>query len=374
LQQPLVSVVIPNFNYARFLGLAIDSALGQTHGNIEVIVVDDGSTDTSRTVIEAYGERIRSVFKTNGGPTSCCNAGFAVARGDIILFLDADDMLRPQAIECVAAAMTQGVSAVQVPVMTVDGEGRPLGSVLPLLPKDWTPAHIRRTVMRAGFYPYPPTSGNAYAKWFLDRVMPLSGERFPLGLDGVLNGAAVLHGDVVVLRDPLVCYRFHGNNIAAAIDVPPERLNFYVSLDLPRNEFLVEEARRLGIKLTPRIVERGFYFAQYRLASRKLRPDLHPIKDDSLLRVVSRFLEAAAVAPDRLLRRVLIAGWGLAVALAPRRLARSLVSLRFSAAARPRGLDAVFRCLGLVRRTKRARAAGAETELADAGRPISSQG
>ena len=63
---PLVSIVISSFNYARFLAFSIDSALNQTYGNIEVIVVDDGSTDASRTVIARYGERIRVVLKPNG--------------------------------------------------------------------------------------------------------------------------------------------------------------------------------------------------------------------------------------------------------------------------------------------------------------------
>jgi glycosyltransferase involved in cell wall biosynthesis len=347
---PLVSIVISSFNYARFLSFAIDSALGQTYGNIEVIVVDDGSTDASRAIIARYGARIHAVLKPNGGETSACNAGFAVARGDIVLFLDSDDVLEAPAIDRIVAAMGPGVSAVQVSVTAVDSGGRPIGSVLPVLPRDWTPAHIRRAVMRAGVYPYPPTSGNAYGRWFLDRMMPMPPDRIPRALDGVLNGAAALHGDVVVLREPLVSYRVHGANMAADTAVPAERWNFYVSLDLQRNAFLLEEAQRLGLKLTARTFERAFYFAQYRLASRKLRPDLHPIAGDTLARATIRFLEAVAVAPDSALRRVLLLAWGIAVALAPRPLANRLVSLRFSSRARSQRLDSVLKRLSLVRR------------------------
>jgi hypothetical protein len=207
-------------------------------------------------------------------------------------------------------------------------------------------------VRRSGIYPYPPTSGNAYAKWFLDRVMPVSAERVPRGLDGVLNGLAPLHGDVVALREPLAGYRYHDENMGAATELRPERLSYYVALDLPRNDLLLEEARRTGFPLSARVVERGFYFAQYRLVSCKLRPDLHPIDGDTLPRATWRFLEAAAVAPDNPLRRALVAAWGLAVALAPRAIALHLAALRFSSHARPKALDALLHRLGLVRRTQ----------------------
>src|SRR5262245_34856310 len=92
------SIVISNYNYARFLGHAIDSALGQTWPETEVIVVDDGSTDESHQVIADYGSRIVPVLKHNGGMASTQNAGFAASHGDVILFLDADDALLPTTV------------------------------------------------------------------------------------------------------------------------------------------------------------------------------------------------------------------------------------------------------------------------------------
>ena len=73
----LVSIVIPNYNYGQYLRFAIDSALAQTYSPVEVIVVDDGSTDDSREVIESYGERIGPIIKANGGHGSALNAGYA---------------------------------------------------------------------------------------------------------------------------------------------------------------------------------------------------------------------------------------------------------------------------------------------------------
>src|SRR5687768_5094018 len=95
---PLVSIIIDNFNYGRFLAEAIDSALAQTHGETEVIVVDDGSTDDSRAIIARYGERVRSVLKENGGQASALNAGYRISRGEVVLFLDSDDVLFPGAL------------------------------------------------------------------------------------------------------------------------------------------------------------------------------------------------------------------------------------------------------------------------------------
>src|SRR5689334_397670 len=91
----LVSVVIPNFNYARYVAQAIESALSLDWPHVEVIVVDDGSTDESREVIERYRERVTIIHQANGGQIAACNAGFARVRGDAVIFLDSDDVLHP---------------------------------------------------------------------------------------------------------------------------------------------------------------------------------------------------------------------------------------------------------------------------------------
>jgi glycosyltransferase involved in cell wall biosynthesis len=95
----LVSIIINNYNYAKFLSEAIDSALDQTYHSYEVIVVDDGSTDDSREIIESYKKKVISILKPNGGQASAFNAGFAASKGDIICFLDSDDKFLPEKIE-----------------------------------------------------------------------------------------------------------------------------------------------------------------------------------------------------------------------------------------------------------------------------------
>src|SRR6185503_17693345 len=98
-ERPLISIIINNYNYGRFLSDAIDSALQQTYKNIEVIVVDDGSTDHSREIMANYGNTIISILKENGGQGSAYNAGFLVSHGTFICNLDADDTLLPTAME-----------------------------------------------------------------------------------------------------------------------------------------------------------------------------------------------------------------------------------------------------------------------------------
>ncbi len=94
----LVSIIITNRNYGEYIGQAIDSALNQTYTPIEVIVVDDGSEDDSREIIAGFGTKVRSIHKEWQGQCSCFNAGFAKSSGDLVIFLDADDMLMPDAV------------------------------------------------------------------------------------------------------------------------------------------------------------------------------------------------------------------------------------------------------------------------------------
>src|SRR5262245_46484951 len=94
-----VSVIIPCYRQGRYLAQAIDSCLAQTHPDVEVIVVNDGSDDNTDEVARGYGDRIRYIPKRNGGVSAARNSGIAVATGRYLKFLDADDHLAPQQIE-----------------------------------------------------------------------------------------------------------------------------------------------------------------------------------------------------------------------------------------------------------------------------------
>lgn len=100
----MVSVIIPCFRQGHLLGQAIDSALGQTHPAVEVIVVNDGSDDDTDTVVRGYGSRVRYLERANGGVSAARNAGAAAAAGKFLLFLDADDLLHRDAVARLVAA------------------------------------------------------------------------------------------------------------------------------------------------------------------------------------------------------------------------------------------------------------------------------
>jgi len=106
-KEPLVSILINNYNYGRFLQQAIDSALNQTYSHFEIIVVDDGSSDNSQEIIMTYGDKIIPIFQENGGQASAFNAGFAASRGEVICFLDADDIFSPEKATEIARTFTE---------------------------------------------------------------------------------------------------------------------------------------------------------------------------------------------------------------------------------------------------------------------------
>jgi glycosyltransferase involved in cell wall biosynthesis len=96
---PLVSVVVPVYNGERYLRQALESALGQTYRSLEIVVVDDGSTDGSPQLIASFGSRLRSLRQANGGVALARNSGIRAAHGELIAFLDQDDWWMPEKIE-----------------------------------------------------------------------------------------------------------------------------------------------------------------------------------------------------------------------------------------------------------------------------------
>ncbi len=163
-QLPLVSIIINNYNYGCFLKEAIDSALNQTYLHVEVIVVDDGSTDNSQEVITSYGNRIIPVLKENGGQASAINAGFAVIKGEIAIFLDADDVLLPDIVQRVVAVFQArpGLVKVQYRLQVINVLGEVAGEVFPSS-RYMLSGDLRQRILKFHGYTWPNTSGNAFA-------------------------------------------------------------------------------------------------------------------------------------------------------------------------------------------------------------------
>jgi glycosyltransferase involved in cell wall biosynthesis len=214
---PLVSVVVTSFNYERFVADAIDSALEQTYPNVEVIVVDDGSDDGSRDVIAGYGGDVTSVFQDNRGQGAAFSAGFARARGEVVHFLDSDDTLLPETFERVVPCFDDaGVVKAHWPLWVIDDAGDRTGGIKePRLPDgDLRGAVEQYGPMTERTLPSAPTSGNAYRREFLERVMPVP-DAYRISPDAYLFGLAPAFGSVRAFETPLGCWRFHGLNASA---------------------------------------------------------------------------------------------------------------------------------------------------------------
>jgi glycosyltransferase involved in cell wall biosynthesis len=240
----VISVVISSFNYRHFLPRAIESALAQT--GAEVIVVDDGSTDGSREVIERYEGRVDAIFKGNGGQASALNAGFARCRGDGVIFLDSDDALLPGAAELVAAALADpSVAKVQWPALEVDEGGAPTGRTAPAVPLSG--GDQRDRVLAAGPYGYhwPPTSANAWSRRVLEQILPMPEAHFRTCPDLYLAALAPLHGRVASLSDPLSVWRKHGANFSWRDDFS-RRLRQGIERDELTMTMLARHAEQLG--------------------------------------------------------------------------------------------------------------------------------
>ena len=206
---PRVSIVINNHDYADYLGAAIASALEQTRPAHEVIVVDDGSTDGSREVIARF-PAIRPVLKQNGGQASALNAGFGAATGDLVVFLDADDRLLPEAVETLAAQGLEGVARLSFGLETIDESGHPTG----LFPMSRLAASgdVRGALLAEGFLRMMPTSGNAFPRATLDRLLPIPEAPWRISADVYLVYGASFLGEARHLGRPLGQYRLHGRN------------------------------------------------------------------------------------------------------------------------------------------------------------------
>lgn len=348
--EPLVSVIVNNYNHERYVGQAIDSALGQSWPRTEVIIVDDGSTDRSREVIAGYGDRIRVVLKENGGQTSALNAGLPAAHGDLVAFLDADDVLHADMLErAVGAFRTVPAAAMcQFRMRAVDANLAPVGSLVPpvhvqLVDGD-AAADVRSWRVASGF---APTSGLVFARPVLQVLMPLPVHRFAFGPDFPLVRGAALLGPIVGIDEMRVDYRSHGGNDSHRQDIAPDKLRASIRRSFDTAEFLAELTTRLGLPvLEAGAVHRDPILVSQRLASLRLDRGAHPVPGDTRRGLATLGLRAVAGRRDLgTPARVVHGLWFLFVAAAPGRLAILAATLLLHPLSRGRWLAGVDRLL-----------------------------
>jgi hypothetical protein len=326
-----IDVVIDNYNYGRFLGDAIASARAQTHPAVNLIVVDDGSTDDSRQLLEGLDDGVTVVLKENGGQASALNAGLERCSGDVVVFLDADDLLKPEAAARIAAAFAgpEPPARVQFRMDVIDAAGEPTGELKPFAHLPMPSGDLRREELSYSFdLGWMPTSANAFRADVLQRICPIPEGDYRILADWYLVHLSTLLGRIVSIDEVCASYRVHGENNFEheSAELNLDRLRNNIRLARPTEESLARLADEVGLQRPPQIV--SVADLGNRMISLKLEPDLHPIASDSLrglLRKASRAVPRRHdVSPAM---RAMFAGWFAAMALAPRRLARQLALL-----------------------------------------------
>lgn len=326
----LFSIVINNYNYGAYIGQAIESALNQTYQPLEVIVVDDGSTDDSRAVITSFGARIRTLFQENAGQNAACNAGWREAKGGYILFLDADDVLLPDAAEkCVTALKGMDLAKVQFLMQRVDAALNPLDGVMPVYGlKGNTP---RKDIALWGHYKTAPMSANAYSRTFLELVMPapeFRDEPYYMWLDTYLAQIAGLMDKVASIHEPLALYRIHGKNYSNAGDaLSLAKLRRLFMNDVLREQYQNPWAEKLGLALKPDRIRFCPHVTKQRFLSYRIEPESHPLAQDSYCYLLAAGLISAIRFPYLSpFKRIVVFFGFLALGLLPRSILQKNIS------------------------------------------------
>jgi hypothetical protein len=348
--RPLVSIVVDNYNYARFLPRSIGSALGQTYDRVEVVVVDDASTDGSADVIRGFGSRVVPVLKAeNSGLGAAFNSGFAASRGDIVMFLDADDYLYPDAARKVVKAWTPKTAQAQFRLDLVDAWGQVLDSY-PAVEVAFDSGNVVPLLLSRGRYQATVTSGTAFSRAALQAILPVPEEAFRQGADGYLVTVAPFHGEVVSIDERLGAFVRHGGNHSVFQNQLVNQLHWQMEHDAARHSALEATAWAMGLRMRPNPGLRDLSHLENRIALRCLDPA------DTTRPALSRPSLAAhgvlAVLRTRLplRRRAVLAAWFVAVGLLPRAAASHLVNWRLVKNSRPAAID---RLLGKLRRATR---------------------
>lgn len=218
-KQHRVSVIIPTFNHAQYLGEAIESVISQDYPDKEVIVVNDGSTDNTKEVSSRYREKIICIEQPNGGCASARNAGLNVATGEYIAFLDSDDSLLPGSLLIRAQHLDDNpdVGFVCGDVIEVSGEREQGLKSLRIKPPK-KPENFRWETIE-----YCATSSSVMARRTYFETVGNFEPILRQGQDWHMWVRLALHTNMVYLPVPLTRYRIHQSNVTLDVD----RVNHY---------------------------------------------------------------------------------------------------------------------------------------------------
>ncbi|MDR9828623.1 glycosyltransferase [Vibrio sp. FNV 38] len=337
---PKVSVVITSYNYQKYIATSIESVLTQDYPNIELIVVDDCSSDDSQTIISRYKNKIVACFQdVNQGHGAAFNRGFAQASGDLVMFLDADDFLLPGGLSAAIKAFPADSSVCQFRMALVDADGKAYDIYpKPELEFD-TAQRAENKLLHCGYYQTTVTSGLVFSRTYLEQVLPMPSEDFRQGGDGYLVSLAPLYGMVSSSALQLSGYRQHGDNHSSFTNQLLKRARWRIEHNRKRHKAILSSAQ-----IQNRIIEDDFYLNDTGLLSEymclRLFDDNSRTKDiHSALQHRLGISKLAVKNLDRenvsLSNKCILALWWLSLALLPKNAAKPIYSWKVLASSRP---------------------------------------
>jgi glycosyltransferase involved in cell wall biosynthesis len=218
-ENPLVSILIANYNYEKYIGETLESVLCQTYRNWEAIVCDDGSKDNSCEVIETYvqkNSRIKLIRQQNGGVASALNTTYRESSGQIICLLDADDVWMPDKVQKVVEAFQSNPKGGFVihDVYQIDGQGK-LIKPTPML-KNLASGWVALSGLENGgnFENIPPASALCIRREVGDLIFPMN-EEFTRNADSLIFRLAPFVTEIVPVSEVLSKFRLHGANLTS---------------------------------------------------------------------------------------------------------------------------------------------------------------
>jgi len=235
-KQPRVSAVIPAYNAGKFLAETIESVLAQTYRNIECIVVNDGSTDNTAEIAKSFSDKIRYFEKPNGGVSSARNFGIAEARGELIAFLDADDIWLPEKIEKQVSLYLEDESVGMVYCGSLDVSEDLVKTLQenPVLAQE----ALVEEILLLGSATGRIASTAVTRKSVLDTVGKFD-ERLSTSADADYICRLIRKAKISGISEPLTLYRVHGNQMHNNLNALEHDMNIvldklYSTPDLPK--------------------------------------------------------------------------------------------------------------------------------------------
>lgn len=211
-----VSIIIPTFNRSSLVERAIHSALHQTYPFIDVVVVDDGSTDDTREVVATFGARVRYAYQPNAGVCAARNTGATLATGEYLLFLDSDDTLLPSGVEQLVAALdansSAGMAFGQATMTDADGTARTVRKP----PFDRPAGTVRqeRELEHLVLHNYVTTSAALVRRSVWDEVGGFDSARGNIGEDWDLWVRIACRTALAYVPAPIVTYTMHAGSLS----------------------------------------------------------------------------------------------------------------------------------------------------------------